>query len=60
MLRERKTIGTIGVIRGRPGRFSDAQVELFRTFADQAVIAIENVRLFTELEAKRRIDGRLG
>ena len=60
MLRERKPIGTIGVIRDQPGRFSDAQVELFRTFADQAVIAIENVRLFTELEAKRRIDGRLG
>jgi hypothetical protein len=37
MLRERKPIGTIGVIRERPGRFSDAQVELLRTFADQAV-----------------------
>src|SRR5262249_16801917 len=54
MLREGKPIGTIGVIRGQAGRFSDAQVELLRTFADQAVIAIENVRLFTELQEKNR------
>src|SRR5262245_28512602 len=52
MLREGKPIGTIGVIRGQAGRFSDAQVELLKTFADQAVIAIENVRLFTELQEK--------
>src|SRR5262249_16913259 len=48
MLREGKPIGTIGVIRGQAGRVSDAQVGVVRTFADQAVIAVENVRLFNE------------
>ena len=52
MLLRGKPIGTIGVIRGQAGQFPDAQVELLRTFAEQAVIAIENVRLFDELGAR--------
>ena len=54
LLRDGSAIGSIGVWRAEVGLFSDAQVALLRTFADQAVIAIENVRLFTELEARNR------
>ena len=49
MLREGRAIGAITVGRAGAGTFSESRVQLLRTFADQAVIAIENVRLFTEL-----------
>ena len=48
LTREGRPIGAIAVGRPEPGPFPDAQVALLQTFADQAVIAIENVRLFTE------------
>jgi GAF domain-containing protein len=52
MMRDDKPIGVILVGRAEPGRFSDTQIDLLKTFADQAVIAIENVRLFTQLQEK--------
>ena len=54
MLRDAQVVGTIFVSRRDPGVFTDKQVTLLQTFAHQAVIAIENVRLFQELEARNR------
>jgi signal transduction histidine kinase len=48
MVRDERVVGAVFVARKQPGLFSDAQVQLLKTFADQAVIAIENVRLFDE------------
>ena len=54
MLRGAEALGVISVARRDPGPFSGAQTELLKTFADQAVIAIENMRLFTELQEKNQ------
>ena len=47
-------IGMISVTRKEPGDFAAHHVQLLKTFADQAVIAIENVRLFDEVQARTR------
>jgi GAF domain-containing protein len=54
MLRGDDAIGEIVVTRAKAGPFEESAVALLQTFADQAVIAIENVRLFTELQEKNR------
>ncbi|MCG6952157.1 MAG: GAF domain-containing protein, partial [Betaproteobacteria bacterium] len=48
LMRGGEAIGAVVVAHGEPGRFSDHQIGLIKTFANQAVIAIENVRLFNE------------
>ena len=52
ILRDGQPVGAIGITRSQPGEFPPEQVALLKAFADQAVIAIENVRLFKELQAR--------
>jgi putative component of toxin-antitoxin plasmid stabilization module len=54
LLQDGKAIGAITVGRPEPGPFTDRQIAMLQSFADQAVIAIENVRLFNALETRNR------
>jgi two-component system, NtrC family, sensor kinase len=54
LLRDGRLEGVFILTRNAPGLFSESEVNLLQTFADQAVIAIENVRLFEQVQAKTR------
>jgi GAF domain-containing protein len=54
ILRDGRPIGSIAITRAQAGLLPDRQIELLKTFADQAAIAIENARLFDEVQARTR------
>jgi signal transduction histidine kinase len=54
MLSKNRSIGSLWIARTAVGAFSEKELELLQTFADQAVIAIQNVRLFDEIQDKSR------
>jgi GAF domain-containing protein len=54
MVKDGRPIGAIAMARSQTGRFPDWQIKLLKTFASQAVIAIENVRSFGEIQARSR------
>jgi len=54
MVAERRSIGSLWIGRNAVGAFSEKELELLQTFADQAVIAIQNMRLFEEIQDKSR------
>ena len=54
LMRQEQPIGAMALSRVAPGLFAERQIELVQTFADQAVIAIENVRLFDEVQARTK------
>ena len=56
LLKDGNALGSLTILRETTGAFGDQEIALAETFADQAVIAIENVRLFDE--TRRRSSGR--
>jgi signal transduction histidine kinase len=54
MIHQERLIGCLGVTRNRPGDFPPETIDLLRTFATQSALAIQNARLFQEIEEKSR------
>jgi len=54
LLRDEQIVGALTVSRGRPGSFPPEVIELLKTFATQSALAIQNARLFREIEEKGR------